>query len=87
MQGRIDGFRGPGLSGSQGPILSPSVEDLLKYKVYISVSTTTSFIASISHTSVPLRTYKKGRAAFCLKLSLIYATVYELLQQNNLKFQ
>ena len=39
-QGRIKGFWGLGLSNSQGPILSPSVEDLLKYVAYIPVLNT-----------------------------------------------
>ena len=49
--------------------------------------TLTSFIASISYPNVPLRTGTKNRSAFCVKLSLIYATVYELLRQNNHEFQ
>ena len=39
-QDRIKGFWGLGLFGSQGPILSPSVLDLLKYVTYIPVLNT-----------------------------------------------
>ena len=37
----------------------------------------------ILYPNVSLRTGTKNRAAFCVKLSLLYATVYELFQNNH----
>ena len=48
--------------------------------------TLTSFIASILYPNVPSRAGTKNCTAFYVKLSLTYATLYELLQNNDYKF-